>query len=141
MRHQGCFSVTNSRAKPQQTPSVESMLIHQGWFTAPYSQHFLAPPRRLVPCLGLRTTRVRQLRSGSFPGLTADTKCNEQPSQATSNSVSGQAILSHPVVVLSFLSFSFICFIFYPIDSLYTVESVKYTVSVIERIFGAKYAR
>ena len=29
----------------------------------------------------------------------------------------------------------------HPIDSLYTVESVKDTVPVIERIFGAKHAR
>ena len=30
--------------------------------------------------------------------------------------------------------------IYYPIDSLYTVESVNETVPVIERSFGAKFA-
>ena len=44
-----------------------------------YPVTLLPPPRRLVPSLGLGTTWVRQLRSGS----TAATKCNERPSQAT----------------------------------------------------------
>ena len=95
------------------------MLIHQGWFTALYSQHLLdsqsfkflicillpanmpltrctnvfykgdypvtllPPPRRLAPSLGLGTTWVRQLRSGSCHYPTAATKCNERPNQAT----------------------------------------------------------
>ena len=81
------------------------MLIHQGWFTALYTQHLLdsqslefricifpreaipshyfPPLRRLVPSLGLGTTWVRQLRSGSCHYPTAATKCNKKPSQAT----------------------------------------------------------
>ena len=35
----------------------------------------------------------------------------------------------------------FFLFVYHPIDSLYTVESVKDTVPVIEHIFGAKNAR
>ena len=89
------------------------MLIHQGWFTALYTQHLLEsqsfeflicillpanmplirctnvfykgdypvtllpPPRRLAPSLGLGTTWVRQLRSGSCHYPTAATKCND----------------------------------------------------------------
>ena len=34
-------SVTNSRAKPQKPRQCKSMLIHQGWFTALYTQHLL----------------------------------------------------------------------------------------------------
>ena len=81
------------------------MLIHQGWFTALYTKHLLnsqsldfeicifpreaipvtllPPPRRLAPSLGLGTTVVRQLRSGSCHHPTAATKCNEQPRRAT----------------------------------------------------------
>ena len=43
----------------------------------------LPPPRRLAPSLGLGTTWVRQLRSGSCHHPTAATKCNVQPSRAT----------------------------------------------------------
>ena len=104
-----CESVSNSRAKPQQTPSVEKhALIHQGWFTALYTQHLLdsqsfkfeicilqalnmpqihctniffqgrlshhiTSPSEIVPSLGLGTTWVRQLRSGSFHHPTSDT--------------------------------------------------------------------
>ena len=100
-----CSCVTNSRAKPQKPRRWKSMLIHQGWFTVLYTQHLLdsqslefeicifpreaipshyfPPPRRLAPSLGLGTTWVRQLRSGSCHHPTAATKCNEQPSQAT----------------------------------------------------------
>ena len=92
------------------------MLIHQGWFTALYTQHLLdsqslefeicifsreaipvtllPPPRRLAPSLSLGTTWVRQLRSGSCHHPTAATKCNEQPSQATANPVGGKACSS-----------------------------------------------
>ena len=95
------------------------MLIHQGWFTALYTEHLLdsqsfefeicilqalnmplirctnvfskggypvkllPPPRRLVPSLGLGTTWVRQLQSGSCHYPTAATKCNEPPSRVT----------------------------------------------------------
>ena len=97
--------VTNSRAEPQKPRRWKSMLIHQGWFIALYTQHLLdsqsfefeicifpreaipvtllPPPRRLVPSLGLGTTWVRQPRSGSCHYPTAATKCNEQPSRAT----------------------------------------------------------
>ena len=34
-------NVTNSRAEPQKPRRWKSMLIHQGWFTALYSQHLL----------------------------------------------------------------------------------------------------
>ena len=92
------------------------MLIHQGWFTALYTQHLLdsqslefgicifpreaipshyfPPPRRLVPSLGLGTTWVRQPRSGSCHYPTAATNSNEQPSQATENPVGGKACSS-----------------------------------------------
>ena len=106
------------------------MLIHQGRFTALYTQHLLdsqsfefeicillpanmslirctnvfykgdyrvtllPPPRRLAPSLGLGTTWVRQLRSGSCHYPTAATKCNVQPSRATANPVGGKACSS-----------------------------------------------
>ena len=41
-----------------------------------YPVTLLPPPRRLVPSLGLGTTWVRQLRSGSCHHPTAATKCN-----------------------------------------------------------------
>ena len=80
----------------------KSMLIHQGWFTALYTQHLkggypvtlLPPPRRLVPSLGLGTTWVRQLLSGSCHYPTAVTKCNEQPSRAKANPVGGKVCSS-----------------------------------------------
>ena len=59
-----------------------------------YPVTLLLPPRRLVPSLGLRTTWVRQLRSGSCHYPTAATKCNMQPSQATANPVGGKACSS-----------------------------------------------
>ena len=84
------------------------MLIHQGLFTALYTQHLLdsqscefeicilqalhmhqrmfpreAIPSHYFPLLGQGTTWLRQTRSGSFLYPTAATKCNEQPSQAT----------------------------------------------------------
>ena len=106
--------VTNSRDKPQQTPSVEKH-AHQPRvvYCAIYSTltrftkfrvcifpreaipvTLLPPPRRLAPSLGLGTTWVRQLRSGSCHHPTAATKCNEQPRQATANPVSGKACSS-----------------------------------------------
>ena len=53
------------------------------FYKGDYSVTLLPPPRRLAPSLGLWTTWVRQLRSGSCHHPTAATKCNEQPSQAT----------------------------------------------------------
>ena len=95
-----------SRAKPQKPHQWKSMLIHQGWFTALYTQHLLDhkvsslkfayfqwrlsplhyfPLREDSPRVlawGLYTW-VRQLQSGSCHYPTAATKCNVQPSQAT----------------------------------------------------------
>ena len=107
------------------------MLIHQGWFTALYTQHppqpqsfeflicillpanmplirctnvfykgdypvtLLPPPRRLAPSLGLGTTWVRQLRSGSCHHPTAATKCNERPSQSHSKPRRWKSMLIH----------------------------------------------
>ena len=91
------------------------MLIHQGWFTALYTQHLLihkvsslkfayfqgrlsrhitSPSEKTRPSLGLGTSWVRQLRSGSCHYPTAATKCNVQPSQATANPVDGKACSS-----------------------------------------------
>ena len=56
--------------------------------------YITSPPRRLVPSLGLGTTWVRQPRSGGCHHPTAATKCNERPSQATANPVSGKACSS-----------------------------------------------
>ena len=53
------------------------------YYKGDYPVTLLPPPRRLVPSLGLGTTWVRQLRSGSCHHPIAATKCNEQPSQAT----------------------------------------------------------
>ena len=53
------------------------------FYKGDYPVTLLPPPRRLVPSLGLGTTWVRQLRSGSCHHPTAATKCNEQPSQTT----------------------------------------------------------
>ena len=108
-----------SHSKPRRW---KSMRIHQGWFTALYTQHLLdsqsfefeicifpreatplhyfPPPRRLVPSLGLGTTWVRQLRSGSCHHPTAATKCN----QATANPVGGKACSSTKVVYCAIYS-------------------------------------
>ena len=73
-------SVANSRVESQKPRRWKSMLIHQGWFTALYTQHLLDAqslefeicifPREAipshyfpVPSLGLGTTWVRQLLS------------------------------------------------------------------------------
>ena len=53
------------------------------FYKGDYPVTLLPPPRRLAPSLGLGTTWVRQLRSGSCHHPTAATKCNEQPSRAT----------------------------------------------------------
>ena len=59
-----------------------------------YPVTLLPPPRRLVRSLGLGTTWLRQLHSGSCHHPTTATKCNEQPSQASANPVSGKACSS-----------------------------------------------
>ena len=59
-----------------------------------YPFTLLPPPRRLAPSLGLGTTWVRQLSSGSCHHPTAATKCNVQPSKATANPVGGKACSS-----------------------------------------------
>ena len=53
------------------------------FYKGDYPVTLLPPPTRLAPSLGLGTTWVRQLRSGSCHHPTAATKCNEQRSQAT----------------------------------------------------------
>ena len=134
--------VTNRRAKPQQSSSVEKHAHHQGWFTALYTQHLLdlqsfefeicilqalkmplmrctnvffqgrlslplpPTPRRLVSSLGLGTTWVRQLRSGSYHYPTAATKCNEQPSQATADPVGGKACSVYCAIYSTFTLFT-----------------------------------
>ena len=92
------------------------MLIHQGWFTSLYTQHLLDSqglefeicifPREAIPShyfphredsspsLGLGTTWVRQLRSGSCHYPTTATKCNVPPNQATANPAGGKACSS-----------------------------------------------
>ena len=50
------------------------------FYKGDYPVTLLPPPRRLVPSLGLGSTWVRQLRSGSCHYPTAATKCNEWPS-------------------------------------------------------------
>ena len=68
-----------------------------------YPVTLLPPPRRLAPSLGLGTTWVRRLRSGSCHHPTTATKCNEQPSQATANPVSGKACSSTKGGLLSYI--------------------------------------
>ena len=46
------------------------------FYKGDYPVTLLPPPRRLAPSLGLGTTWVRQLRSGSCSHPTSDTKCN-----------------------------------------------------------------
>ena len=64
------------------------------FYKGDYPVTLLPPPRRLGPSLGLGTTWVRQLRSGSCHHPTAATKCNEQPSQSHRNPVGGKACSS-----------------------------------------------
>ena len=64
------------------------------FFQGRLSRHITSPSERLAPSLGLGTTWVKQPRSGSYHYPTATTKCNEQPSRATANPVSGKACLS-----------------------------------------------
>ena len=64
------------------------------FYKGDYPVTLLPPPRRLAPSLGLGTTWVRQLRSGSCHDPTAATKCKEQPSRATANPVGGKACSS-----------------------------------------------
>ena len=118
-------NVWPSQVEPQKPRQWKSMLIHQGWFTVLYTQHLLdsqsfefeicilqalsmplirctnaffkggypvtllPPPKRLVPSLGL--------------GTTAATKCNERPSQATANPVSGKACSSTKASLLCYI--------------------------------------
>ena len=113
------------------------MLIQQGWFSALYTQHLLNsqslefeicifpreatpshyfPLREDVPSLGLGATWVRQPRSGSCHCLTAATKCNEQPSQATANPVGGKACSSTKGGLLRYIPNTY---------SIHKVSSVK----------------
>ena len=73
------------------------------FFQGRYPVTLLAPPKRLVPSLGMGTTWVRQLRSGSCHHPTAVNKCNEQPSKATENPVGGKACSSTKGGLLSYI--------------------------------------
>ena len=64
------------------------------FYKGDYPVTLLPLSRRLAPSLGLGTTWVKQLRSGSCHHPTAATKCNEQPSRATANTVGGKACSS-----------------------------------------------
>ena len=77
-----------------QAPNMPLIRCTNVLYKGGYPVTLLPPPRRLVPSLGLGTTWVRQLRSGSCHHPTAATKCNEQPSQATANPVGGKACSS-----------------------------------------------
>ena len=61
------------------------------FYKGDYPVTLLPPPRRLAPSLGLGTTWVRQLRSGSCHHPTAATKCNVRPNQSHRNPVGGKA--------------------------------------------------
>ena len=102
LTHQGWFTVLYSQhlldsqsfefliciLQPLNMPLIRCINV---FYKGGYSVTLLPPPRRLVPSLGLGTTWVRQLRSGSRHHPTAATKCNVQPSQATANPVVGKA--------------------------------------------------
>ena len=92
------------------------MLIHQGWFTALYTQHLLDSPslefeicifpREAIPShyfpLREDSSRVlawEKLRSGSCH----HPKCNERPSQATAKPVGGKACSSTKGVLLRYI--------------------------------------
>ena len=64
------------------------------FYKGDYPVTLLPPPRRLAPSLGLGTTWVRQLRSGSCHHPAAATKCNERPRQSHRNPVGGKACSS-----------------------------------------------
>ena len=100
-------NVTNSRAEPQQTPSVEKhahppRVVYCAIYPTltriskgGYPVTLLPPPRRLAPSLGLGTTWVSQPRSGSCHYPTAATKYNEQPSQSHSKPRQWKSMLIH----------------------------------------------
>ena len=87
------------------------------FFKGGYPVTLLPPPRRLVPSLGLGTTWVRQLRSGSCHYPTAATNCNGQPSQATANPVGGKACSSTKGGLLRYIPFTY---------SIHKVPSLKF---------------
>ena len=74
------FRVSNFILLPANMPLIRCTNL---FYKGDYPVTLLPPPRRLAPSLGLGTTWVRQLRSGSCHYPTAATKCNEQPNQAT----------------------------------------------------------
>ena len=105
-------SVTNSRAEHSISRRLKSMLIHQGWFTALYTQHLLASQSfEFLICILLALYVVpTYCTKGGYPVTllppprrlvpslclgttwvrqlvfaTSDTKCNEQPNQTTAN--------------------------------------------------------
>ena len=87
------------------------------FYKGDYPVTLLPPPRRLAPSLGLGTTWVRQLRSGSCHHPTAATKCNVQPSQATANPVGGKACSPTKGGLLRYISNTY---------SIHKVSSLKF---------------
>ena len=102
-------NVTCSQTSHSKPCRSKSMLTHQGWFTALYTQHLLdsqslefeicifpreggypvtllPPPRRLAPSLGLGTTWVRHypgLAVVIIPPLPPNVKCSRAKPQQT----------------------------------------------------------
>ena len=64
------------------------------FYKGDYPVTLLPPLRRLVPSLGLGTTWIRQLPSGSCHHPTAATKCNEWTEPSHRNPVGGKACSS-----------------------------------------------
>ena len=95
---------------------------------------------RLVPSLGLGTTWVWQLRSGSCHHPTAATKCNVQPSKATANPVGEKACSSTKGGLLRYIVNTY---------SIHKVLSLKYAyysgtqyaTNTVQRIFQGRLSR
>ena len=88
LTHQGWFTALYSHSQSfeflicilltLQMPLIRcTNVFYQGRLSRPIT----FPSERLAPSLGLGTTRVRQLRSGSCHYPTTATKCNEQPNK------------------------------------------------------------
>ena len=126
---------SQSLSKPRRW---KSMLIHQGWFTALYTQHLrftvaslkfayfqgglsrhiTSPTEKTRPESG--TTWVRQPRSGGCHHPTAATKCNEQPSQSHSKPRRWKSMLIPRVVYCAI----------YPI---LTIHSLEFEICIFPR--------
>ena len=96
---------------------LQALKLHQRISKGGYPVPILPSPRRLVPCLGLGTTWVRQPRSGSCHHPTAATRYNKQPSQTTSNPVGGKACSSTRVVY---------CAIYSTLTPIHKLSSLKF---------------